>query len=163
MRTLIGIKDLCMGERSSIAGFNGFDPRQLYSGDAKHYILEYLIREGLASKATKSKIYDSPLRHEGSQALYYADYYHGADGEHRILLGVMPPDSRSTTHFHREPIIEEYHPLAGQLYLNKEPIPSRGLIVNPYTVHQASAGEIPAITLIIMKYAGSVPEHLQHI
>lgn len=147
--------------QSNLKGeFRGIDPSEHLNGDLKDRLLEFLIKTGFASDDVYSHIYNPPKTHEGSQAYYYADYYLG---EHRILLGLMPLNSFSTTHYHESPIIEEYHPLAGQLYLNGEPIPKEGLIINPYMVHQASAREIPAVTLLVMRNAGKVPEHLQHI
>lgn len=147
--------------RHRIQAFRGFDPKQFSNGNLKSYLHRYLMTLGLATEQVLSFIHEKPLRHKGSEAYYYADFYIG--GEHRVLLGFMPPYSKSTTHFHEEPLVEEYCPLAGQLYLNGEPISPEGLLVKPHTIHQASTKEVEAITLIIMHNAGRIPEDKQHI
>lgn len=136
------------------------DPDRLIGECIESYLLRYLRKAGLATKETESRIFSDPLTHEGSDALYYADYY---IGKNRILVGGMPAFSKSTRHYHRDPLVEEYRQIAGQLYVNREPIPPNGLIVRPFTGHQASTLSSPALTLIIMHNAGIFPEDSQHI
>lgn len=149
-----------------IPEYKGFNLSKFNNGDRKAYLLDYLIKIGIAGQEHSDFIHKDPLPHEGSQALYFADYYihrEEMDKIDRVLVSWIQPNSMSSRHYHEDPLVEDYHPLAGQLYLNEEPIPPEGIRVKPYTIHRASTKETEAVTLIIMKNAGRFPEDRQHI
>lgn len=113
----------------------------------------------------EERVFCDPHLHEGSQAIYIADFY---AGKNRVLISYLRPNSHTSIHHHEKPIIEEYYSLAGALYLNGEMIPKEGLVVWPSgrrrkTVHTAIAGNEGALTLIVMRNAKKVPAKRQHI
>lgn len=163
MVSVIETGGLLFERPGELRNYNGFDVSKFSPGNYREYLLKYLIQRGLADESHSEFVFEVPKPHIGSQAVYFADYYIGDEKEHRVLISFLRTHAKSSEHYHREPLVEEYYPLAGQLYLNGEPIPPKGLIVAPNTTHRASTRDIKAITLIVMRNAGRFPENEQHV
>lgn len=115
----------------------------------------------------KLNFFDSPLPHEGSQAVYLVEQL---VEDHLILVPVLGPNMRTSRHHHESPMVQEiYFYIVGESFikvgkeehlLNRE----RPRIDVPLdAVHQVRTEEKPALTLIIMEKARLVPPDRLHI
>ena len=67
-------------------------------------------------------------------------------------------------HYHKPPIREIYYQLAGQLFVNGVPVPKKGLVVSPETIHMAFTGNNnDSLIIIRMINAGVYPLDLLHV
>ncbi len=107
------------------------------------------------------KIHIPPLRHHESSSLYLINEWY--EGNDRILLSILPPYSKSSTHHHPQPVREFYWCLWGEFSVNGVLLRrgDRHLIL-PGEVHQAATEGELAIILIRMENAKGVPESQLH-
>lgn len=133
--------------------------RRILGETYQEELLEVLEKRGLAPDEHLPQLLLPPQRHERSHARYLYDFYKGND---RVLISILGPEKKTSRHYHRKPIVEDYEILRGELYLNGTLIPSCGLIVPSRFVHQAETRDQYALTLIVMKNAKLVRESEQH-
>lgn len=108
------------------------------------------------------KIHIPPVPHNGSESLYLIDEWY--EGNDRILLSILPPYSKSSTHHHPQPVREFYWCLWGEFRVNGVLL-GRGdrHLILPGEVHQAATEKELAIILIRMENAKEVPESQLHV
>jgi len=102
-----------------------------------------------------------PSTHSGSSALYYLDG-EKMQGD-RFYLSTLRPDSKTSNHIHRFPVIERYRLLAGAAYVNGELLNTKGHFdIKPKTPHRLTTGNSPALILIQMINGAHIPTEELH-
>lgn len=135
-----------------------------FGGRYRDAVTDILDAHGVLPNGKGPEYFDVLDRHEKSQAHYLTDYYKEKD---RVLVSFIDRHSITSRHYHPEPIIETYIPIAGKLYVTLEDqeqeLTPEGLVIPATKVHQAKTKDSHALTLIIMKGAKEIPAHLQHV
>lgn len=132
-------------------------------------------RELVEAKARKLGIlgrlnfFDTPIPHDGSQAVYLVEQFEGDD---LILVPVLQKGMKTSQHHHVEPMRKEsYFHIAGEsvVHVGTEENPQPLNDIHPVReiplglIHQVRAPNGPTLTLIIMEKARLVPPGQLHI
>lgn len=140
------------------------DVIKMFGTDYKKLVQGKATQLGMSEQL---RFFDSPLPHNGSQAVYLAEQF---VGDHLILVSVLGPNMRTSRHYHEAPMVQErYFHIAGESFVNVDgkELPlnhEQNLIkVSLGVVHQARTQGNPALTLIIMENARLVSSGRLHI
>lgn len=147
----------------------------IFGRDVKALARSKLIELGLFTKDQELTFLNPPNVHsykkeDGTVITSGAQYlFEGIIGQDGIKISYMPHFQKSTEHPHEPPINEEYHLLAGcaKLKLGKEFVDlneaRKFLEIKPFVRHQLITDLSPALVLIVMRNAASVPENKWHV
>lgn len=138
-----------MSENGKFTGEITPDTVVSYAKLAKKQIVE----QGLANPECLEFHYP-PMDHEQSDAAYLLEQSVGKAKGDMLYVAVMAPNGHTTTHFHETPVVEEYLTIAGQLFVNGEPIPPEGVAIFSGVVHQATTRNEGSLTVIFMENGG---------
>lgn len=132
------------------------------------FFLSLLTELGFVDEMSLPTIHVPPLPHRGSDALYLAEYSHKDD---MVFLSILLPHSKTSFHYHEDPMYEEYHPISGSGYLRNTRqkgdggrlIPMSEERVGPFLEHQVVTREESAVMLILLRNARLVSRDRHHI
>src|SRR3972149_2072327 len=122
-------------------------------------LVEFLRQQGWISNGKIPQMRFPLDRHEGSKARYLYDFPNGDD---QILFQLLRPGGKTSRHYHRSPVFEEYLPFSGSFYLNGVVIPPEGQIVLPGFVHQGESRDGWSTTFIKMRNIKNIPRDQWH-
>ena len=139
--------------------------RKIFNIDYKRLVMDTLNLVGFFPYGHTLNFFDTPKRHKGSEALYFAEEM---VGEHMIFVSFLDSNGVTTRHKHQEPIRENYFQLAGSSHLrlgdNLHELKAGSTLTVPSdTFHQLTTRENPSLVLIVMENAISVPRDRLHI